>query len=87
MILLQAIFSQPTASYPIPQATVSVFFILEDKHTEPTNERGVPMMFFRVEGHHTEHDIRFVALSADWILAMLKMKIKLFQRIETIRMF
>ncbi|CAH0695668.1 unnamed protein product [Spodoptera exigua] len=40
----EAIFSQPTASYPIPQATVSVFFILEDKHTEPTNERGVPML-------------------------------------------
>ncbi|KAF9791572.1 hypothetical protein SFRURICE_008790, partial [Spodoptera frugiperda] len=83
----EAIFSQPTVSYPIPQATVSVFFTLEDKHIEPPNERGVPMMYFRVEGHHTEHDMRFVALSPDWILGMIKMKMKLFQRIETIRMF
>ncbi|CAH1640108.1 unnamed protein product [Spodoptera littoralis] len=83
----EAIFSQPTVSYPIPQTTVSVFFTLEDKHIEPPDERGVPMMYFRVEGHHTEHDIRFVALSADWILGMIKMKIKLFERIETIRMF
>ncbi|PZC78035.1 uncharacterized protein LOC135117906 [Helicoverpa armigera] len=83
----EAIFSQPTVAYPIPQAQVSVFFRLEDKHIEPPDERGVPLMYFRVEGHYTEHDMRYVALSADWILAMIKMKIKLFQRIEAIRIF
>ncbi|KAJ8717041.1 hypothetical protein PYW08_005440 [Mythimna loreyi] len=83
----EAIFSQPTVSYPIPQATVSVFFTLQDKHIDPPEKRGVPMMWFRIEGHHTEHDMRQVALTADWILAVIKMKIKLFARIEAIRMF
>lgn len=44
-------------------------------------------MWFRVEGQHVDHDIRYVALTADWILAVIKMKIKLFQRIEEIRLF
>ncbi|KAJ8717650.1 hypothetical protein PYW07_005580 [Mythimna separata] len=83
----EAIFSQPTVAYPIPQATVSVFFTLEDKHVDPPEERGVPMMWFRIEGQHTDHDMRYVALPADWILAVIKMKIKLFERIESIRMF
>ncbi|CAG5015089.1 unnamed protein product [Parnassius apollo] len=38
----EAIFSQPTASYPIPQATASVFFRVEDKLIEPPETRGVP---------------------------------------------
>ncbi|XP_026737729.1 uncharacterized protein LOC113500968 [Trichoplusia ni] len=83
----EVIFSQPTVTYPIPMATVSVFFRLEDKHIEPPSERGVPLMWFRVEGQHVDHDIRYVALTADWILAVIKMKIKLFQRIEEIRLF
>lgn len=38
----QAVFSQPTASYPIPQATATVFFRVEDKHVEPPEIKGVP---------------------------------------------
>ncbi|CAK1584207.1 unnamed protein product [Parnassius mnemosyne] len=38
----EAIFSQPTASYPIPQTTASVFFRVEDKLIEPPATRGVP---------------------------------------------
>ncbi|CAH0590522.1 unnamed protein product [Chrysodeixis includens] len=44
-------------------------------------------MWFRIEGQHVDHDVRFVALTADWILAVIKMKIKLFKRIEEIRLF
>ncbi|KAJ0174313.1 hypothetical protein K1T71_010459 [Dendrolimus kikuchii] len=83
----EAVFSQPTVSYPIPQATVSVFFRVEDKHIEPPETRGLPMMFFRIEGQHRDHDVRFIRLTEDWILAMLKMKTKFFKRIEGIRLF
>lgn len=44
-------------------------------------------MSFRIEGQHTDHDVRFVALTPDWILAVIKMKIKLFKRIEGIRLY
>ncbi|KAM3960380.1 uncharacterized protein ACR2FA_005679 [Aphomia sociella] len=83
----EAVFSQPTASYPIPQATASVFFRVEDKHIEPVELKGVPMMTFRIEGHRTDHDVRYVTLTANWILAVIKMKIKLFRRIESIKLF
>ncbi|XP_045452788.1 uncharacterized protein LOC123661896 [Melitaea cinxia] len=83
----EAIFSQPTAAYPIPQVTASVFFRVEDKHTEPPEIRGVPLMTFRIEGHRSDHDVRFVTLIPDWILAVIQMKIKLFRRIEELRMF
>ncbi|XP_053614499.1 uncharacterized protein LOC128677577 [Plodia interpunctella] len=83
----EAIFSQPTAAYPIPQTTASVFFRVEDKHIEPVESKGVPIMVFRIAGFHTDHDVRFVTLSADWILAVLKMKMKLYQRIEEIKLF
>ncbi|XP_059057952.1 uncharacterized protein LOC131851465 [Achroia grisella] len=83
----EAVFSQPTASYPISQATVSVFFRIEDKHIEPVELKGVPLMTFRIEGQRTDHDVRYVTLTADWILAVLKMKLKLYQRIESIKLF
>ncbi|XP_028025434.1 uncharacterized protein LOC114239441 [Bombyx mandarina] len=83
----EAIFSQPCTAYPIPQATVSVFFRIEDKHIEPLEIRGVPRMWFRIEGQQVDHDVQFVALTADWILAVLQMKMKLFQRIEKIQLF
>ncbi|XP_026493213.2 uncharacterized protein LOC113398609 [Vanessa tameamea] len=83
----EAVFSQPTAAYPIPQATASVFFRVEDKHIEPLEGRGVPGMTFRIEGHRVDHDVRFETLIADWILAVIKMKIKFFQRIEQLRLF
>ncbi|XP_023940614.1 uncharacterized protein LOC112047658 [Bicyclus anynana] len=83
----EAVFSQPTAAYPIPQATASVFFTLQDKQVEPPEVRGVPKMMFRIEGQVTDHDIRYVTLVADWILSVLQMKIKLFRRIESLLMF
>ncbi|XP_028179298.1 uncharacterized protein LOC135080152 [Ostrinia nubilalis] len=83
----EAVFSQPTVSYPIPQATVSVFFRVEDKHLEPLELKGVPSLTFRIEGHKSDHDVRFVKLTADWILGVIMMKIKLFKRIESIRLF
>ncbi|KAG6454334.1 uncharacterized protein LOC115446205 [Manduca sexta] len=83
----EAVFSQPTAAYPIPQATASVFFRVQNKHTEPPEMRGVPLMTFRIEGQHTDHDVRYIRLTADWILAVIKMKTKLFDRIEKIRLF
>ncbi|XP_026763517.2 uncharacterized protein LOC113522004 [Galleria mellonella] len=83
----EAVFSQPTASYPIPQATASVFFRVEEKHIEPVELKGVPMMTFRIEGQRSDHDVRYVALTADWILAVIQMKIKLFRRIEGFRLF
>ncbi|CAH0724197.1 unnamed protein product, partial [Brenthis ino] len=83
----EAVFSQPTAAYPIPQATASVFFRVEDKLIEPPEVRGVPMMTFRVEGHRWDHDVRYVLLIPDWILAVIQMKIKLFRRIEELRLF
>ncbi|KAL0820679.1 hypothetical protein ABMA28_006510 [Loxostege sticticalis] len=83
----EAVFSQPTVAYPIPQATVSVFFRVEDKHIEPLHLKGVPMLTFRIEGSKVDHDVRFVMLTADWILAVIMMKIKLFKRIESIRLF
>ncbi|XP_049876704.1 uncharacterized protein LOC126374236 [Pectinophora gossypiella] len=83
----EVIFSQPTVAYPIPQATVSVYFRLEDKHVEPLDKKEFPTMIFRIEGHNAEHDVRYVRLSLDWILAALQMKIKFFQRVEKIRMF
>ncbi|XP_075981494.1 uncharacterized protein LOC142980081 [Anticarsia gemmatalis] len=82
----EAVFSQPTSEYPIPQATVSVFFRIEDKHIE-LDSQAVPMMCFRIEGHHTDHDVRYVALTADWILAVIKMKIKFYKRLEELNLF
>ncbi|KAI8420416.1 hypothetical protein MSG28_008910 [Choristoneura fumiferana] len=38
----EAVFSQPTVSYPIPQATASVYFRVQDKYVEPPNERPIP---------------------------------------------
>ncbi|CAG9795967.1 unnamed protein product [Diatraea saccharalis] len=83
----EAIFSQPTAEYPIPQATVSVFFRVEDKYLYHVEDRGVPSMVFRIEGQRTDHDIRYVKLNPDWILGVLQMKIKFFKRIEEIGLF
>ncbi|XP_060805791.1 uncharacterized protein LOC106140330 [Amyelois transitella] len=83
----EAMFSQPTAMYPIPQTTASVFFRVEDKHIEPVESKGVPRMVFRLEGFHSEHDVRFVTLTDDWILGILQMKTKLYQRIEQIKLF
>ncbi|XP_073953286.1 uncharacterized protein [Choristoneura fumiferana] len=83
----EAVFSQPTVSYPIPQATASVYFRVQDKYVEPPNERPIPSMVFRVEGNYSEHDVRYVTLIPDWLLAVIKMKIKLSQRIEKLRLF
>ncbi|OWR50891.1 uncharacterized protein LOC116771718 [Danaus plexippus] len=83
----EAVFSQPTASYPIPQATATVFFRVEDKHVEPPEIKGVPTMTFRLEGHRTDHDVRQVLLIPDWILGIMKMKIKFFQRLEELTLF
>ncbi|XP_045502050.1 uncharacterized protein LOC123699198 [Colias croceus] len=83
----EAIFSQPTVQYPIPQATASVFFRIEDKLIEPHENKGVPKMVFRIEGHHRSHDVRYVRLCVDWILGVIKMKTKLFERIENIVLF
>ncbi|XP_013137169.1 PREDICTED: uncharacterized protein LOC106102291 [Papilio polytes] len=83
----EAIFSQPTVSYPIPQATASAFFRVQDKLIEPPETRGVPKMTFRVEGHHVDHDIRYVLLPADWLLAVIMMKVKLYSRIESYNIF
>ncbi|VVC93074.1 unnamed protein product [Leptidea sinapis] len=63
--------TQPTVAYPIPQETASVFF----------------RMTFRIEGHYRDHDVRFIRLSPDWILGVLKMKAKLFSRVEEIGLF
>ncbi|RVE39983.1 hypothetical protein evm_015367 [Chilo suppressalis] len=82
-----AIFSQPTVAYPIPQATVSVFFRVGDKYLYHVEDRGVPSLVFRIEGHHTDHDIRHIKLTPDWILGALQAKIKFFQRIEEIGLF
>ncbi|CAH2215502.1 jg13067, partial [Pararge aegeria aegeria] len=38
----EAVFSQPTPEYPIPQATASVFFRVEDRQIDPPEFRGVP---------------------------------------------
>ncbi|XP_034835146.1 uncharacterized protein [Maniola hyperantus] len=83
----EAVFSQPTPAFPIPQATASVFFRVEDKQIHSQEVNGVPQMAFRVEGHHVDHDIRYVTLVAEWLLGVIQMKIKLFRRIEQIRMF
>ncbi|CAH0682054.1 unnamed protein product [Chilo suppressalis] len=83
----EAIFSQPTVAYPIPQATVSVFFRVGDKYLYHVEDRGVPSLVFRIEGHHTDHDIRHIKLTPDWILGALQAKIKFFQRIEEIGLF
>ncbi|XP_072942362.1 uncharacterized protein [Epargyreus clarus] len=83
----EAIFSQPTEKYPIPQATVSVFFRVEEKYMETSEIKGVPVMTYTIEGQHGQHDVRYVLLSADSILATLKMKLKFFKRIEDIRLF
>ncbi|CAK1550805.1 unnamed protein product [Leptosia nina] len=83
----EAIFSQPTAAYPIPQSTASVFFRIQDKHVESPENRPVPVMTFRVEGHHRDHDVRYITLPADWILGVIKMKSKLFERIENLLLF
>ncbi|CAB3229118.1 unnamed protein product [Arctia plantaginis] len=80
----EAIFSQPTAAYPIPQATGSVFFKIEDKHTE---KEKAPVMWFRIEGDATDHDVRYVAPTPDWILALIQKKMIFFKRIETIKLF
>ncbi|XP_068620725.1 uncharacterized protein [Battus philenor] len=86
-LYFEAIFSQPTASYPIPQTTASVFFRVEDKLIEPPEKRRVPKMTFRIEGHHCDHDIRYVLLPADWLLAVIMMKNKFFRRIESYNIF
>ncbi|XP_050674669.1 uncharacterized protein LOC126972121 [Leptidea sinapis] len=83
----EAVFSQPTAAYPIPQETASVFFRVEDKLIEPHQTRPTPLMTFRIEGHYRDHDVRFIRLSPDWILGVLKMKAKLFSRVEEIGLF
>ncbi|KOB51846.1 A-kinase anchor protein 14, partial [Operophtera brumata] len=38
----EGVFSQPCNSYPIPQATVSVFFRIQDTHIEPPKLKGAP---------------------------------------------
>ncbi|CAH2042046.1 unnamed protein product, partial [Iphiclides podalirius] len=83
----EAMFSQPTAAYPVPQATASVFFCVEDKLIRPPETRGNPKITYRIEGHHSDHDIRYVLLPADWLLAVIMMKIKLFRRIESYNVF
>ncbi|CAB3257343.1 unnamed protein product [Arctia plantaginis] len=80
----EAIFSQPTAAFPIPQATASVYFRIED---EKIDTEKTPKMLFRVEGNFTDHDVRYVAPTADWLLALIQKKIKFFKRIETLKLF
>ncbi|XP_045777761.1 uncharacterized protein LOC123875763 isoform X2 [Maniola jurtina] len=77
----EAIFSQPTALYPIPQATVSVFFRVEDKQIYP------PEMTFRIEGHRWDHDVRHVLLTSESLLAVIQMKMKFYRRIEELQLF
>ncbi|XP_034835147.1 uncharacterized protein [Maniola hyperantus] len=83
----EAIFSQPTALYPIPQATVSVFFRVEDKQIYPSEVRAMPMMTFRIEGHRWDHDVRYVLLTSESLLAVIQMKMKLYRRVEEMRLF
>ncbi|XP_037961736.2 uncharacterized protein LOC119690524 [Plutella xylostella] len=79
-------FSQPTAKYPIPQATASVFFKVQEQTSESTSKETAKITF-RLEGHYQDHDVRRVLLVPDWILALLQMKLQLFRRIEGIHVF
>ncbi|KAL4704759.1 hypothetical protein ACJJTC_009776 [Scirpophaga incertulas] len=83
----EAIFSQPTAACPIPQATVSVLFRIQNQLLLSPSCRGVPQVTFTVEGHNTEYDVRYVKIIPDWILAELQMKISVFRRIEELKIF
>ncbi|XP_063626956.1 uncharacterized protein LOC134798445 [Cydia splendana] len=83
----EAIFSQPTAKYPIPQATATVYFSVQQKYTHPPKNAPVPVIQFRLEGQRTSHDIRYVTLMPEWLLAIIKMKITLFKRIEEYHIF
>ncbi|XP_047997449.1 uncharacterized protein LOC125235030 [Leguminivora glycinivorella] len=83
----EAIFSQPTPQYPIPQATVTVYFRVQEKFTHPHNSTPVPEIQFRLEGQRTWHDIRYVTLIPEWLLAVIQMKIIMFKRIEKYSVF
>ncbi|XP_045777832.1 uncharacterized protein LOC123875830 [Maniola jurtina] len=83
----EAVFSQPIPAFPIPQATASVFFRIEDKQIKSQEINGMPKVTFRVEGHRVDHDIRYVVLAAEWLLAVIQTKIKLFRRIEQMQIF
>ncbi|XP_063540778.1 uncharacterized protein LOC134749689 [Cydia strobilella] len=83
----EAIFSQPTAKYPIPQATATVYFRVQEKYTHPSKNAPVPLIQFQLEGQRTSHDIRYVTLMPEWLLAIIKMKITLFKRIEEYNIF
>ncbi|XP_026321028.1 uncharacterized protein LOC113231076 [Hyposmocoma kahamanoa] len=83
----EVIFSQPTAAHPVPQTTTSVFFRVEEKYVDPPKIKGVPTMHFRIEGQHTDHDVRYTKLTLDWILAVMQMKLKFFQRLEKLDIF
>ncbi|KAJ2954142.1 hypothetical protein O0L34_g2368 [Tuta absoluta] len=83
----EAIFSQPTVSYPVPQVTASVFFRVEDKLIDHPALKKIPRMTFRMEGHFAAYDVRYVKLIPDWILAVMMMKLRLFKRVERIKRF
>ncbi|XP_063366635.1 uncharacterized protein LOC134655103 isoform X2 [Cydia amplana] len=83
----EAIFSQPTIKYPIPQATATVYFRVQEQYTHPSKNAPVPVIKFRVESQRTSHDIRYVTLLPEWLLAIIKMKITLYKRIEEYNIF
>ncbi|KAI5640164.1 28 kDa a-kinase anchor domain-containing protein [Phthorimaea operculella] len=83
----EAIFSQPTITYPVSQVTASVFFRVEDKLIDHPESKKVPAMVFRIEGHYAQHDVRYVKLIPEWILEVMMMKLRVFKRVERIRLF
>ncbi|KAJ2948702.1 hypothetical protein O0L34_g7957 [Tuta absoluta] len=83
----EVIFSQPTIKYPVPHVTASVFFRVEDKLIDHPELKTVPAMVFRMEGHYAEHDVRYVKLIPEWILEVMMTKLRVFKRVEKIRLF
>ncbi|GBP35790.1 hypothetical protein EVAR_20645_1 [Eumeta japonica] len=76
-----AIFSQPTPKYPIPQASVKVTFKVRVQHLELKQLWKMVSITFRVEGFYSENDVRAIRLTADWLRLALKLKYRVFKRI------
>ncbi|XP_041984697.1 uncharacterized protein LOC121737170 [Aricia agestis] len=83
----EAIFSQPTPAYPIPQITVSVFFRVRQSHLESPSAKETPTMTWRLEGHRQDHDASLELLTEPRIIAVMMMKRNLFRRVEELGYF